>query len=48
MELDNLIDMMKEFDYRKNGKFLTLRFLLDMYEYFYELEEWGEQYENDK
>lgn len=40
MELDNLINMMKEFDYRKNGKKDTLNFLLIMYQYFYEVEDW--------
>ena len=40
MELDNLINMMKEFDYRKNGKKDTLNFLLIMFLYFYEVEDW--------
>lgn len=37
-ELNNLIDMMKEFDYKKNGKKKTLQFLLLMYQYFYEID----------
>lgn len=36
MELDNLINMMKEFDYKKNGKFGTLKFLGIMIQYFIE------------
>lgn len=36
ISLDNLIVMMKEFDYKKNGKESTLEFLLVMYQYFYE------------
>ena len=37
-ELNNLIDMMKEFDYKKNGKEKTLEFLLIMYQYFNEID----------
>lgn len=38
IQLENLINMMKEFDYKKNGKQATLEFLLIMYQYFYEID----------
>lgn len=34
MELENLINMLKEFDYKKNGKKKTLDFLAIMIQYF--------------
>lgn len=38
--LDNLIVMMKEFDYEKNGKKKTIDFLAIMIQYFNEMNEW--------
>lgn len=38
IQLENLINMMKEFDYKKNGKVLTLEFLATMYNYFIEID----------
>lgn len=37
-ELQNLIDMMREFDYRKNGKSKTIDFLAYMIQQFNEYE----------
>lgn len=34
MNIDNLIFMLKEFDYKKNGKKDTIEFLKIMIEYF--------------
>lgn len=39
-ELENYIQMMKEFDYEKNGKTLTIYFLAQMIQYFNDLDEW--------
>ena len=39
-QLDNLIKMMKEFDYKKNGKTLTIYFLAEMIKYFNDMDEW--------
>ena len=41
-ELNNYIDMMKEFDYKRNGKKLTIYFLVEMIKYFNNLDEWKE------
>ena len=38
--LDEYIRMMKEFNYEKNGKKLTIYFLAQMIQYFNELNEW--------
>ena len=38
--LDNLISMMKEFDYEKNGKNTTIYFLAQMIQYFNEIDDW--------
>lgn len=38
--IDNLINMMKEFDYKKNGKEATLSFLITMYYNFADIENW--------
>lgn len=38
--IDNLINMMKEFDYKKNGKEATLNFLIIMYNNFANIENW--------
>ena len=38
MELNNLISMLKEFDYKKNGKDSTIKFLAVMIEYFMDVD----------
>jgi uncharacterized protein YxeA len=38
--IDNLINMMKEFDYKKNGKEATLNFLIIMFNNFADIENW--------
>lgn len=44
--VDNLINMLKEFNYKKNGKYSTIQFLMEMinsldetYEYEWEIKE---------
>lgn len=39
-KIENLINMMKEFDYKKNGKTMTIYFLAEMIKYFNDLDEW--------
>ena len=39
-ELNNYINMLKEFDYKKNGKTVTIYFLAQMIQYFNDLDEW--------
>jgi len=38
--VDNLINMLKEFDYKKNGKDATIQFLIEMVNYFDETYEY--------
>ena len=37
---DNLINMLREFDYKKNGKYSTIEFLKTMIEYLEETYEY--------
>lgn len=39
MEINTFINMLKEFDYKKNGKLMTIYFLARMIQYFNELDE---------
>ena len=39
-ELNNYINMLKEFDYKKNGKTVTIYFLAQMIQYINDLDEW--------
>ena len=38
--VDNLINMLKEFDYKKNGKGVSIQFLIEMIQYFDETYEY--------
>lgn len=38
--VDNLINMLKEFDYKKNGKGVSIQFLIEMIHYFDETYEY--------